>query len=332
MRNLIFAHVLAVGAGAIGCGETGRNRAGGGGAGGAQGGADGGQGGEDGDQGGKDGAQEGEDGALGCVAGRTLACPCGNGLQGTQTCSEDGRRFSECECDAIVAGEGEGESAAGDGDISDAPRADRTRCTKIEAVAVEAAGFSIFKYEAVRPNATGEDAGCRPSDTDDDGHEDDCEDLGLPACSEAGLMPWTKVTKPEAAAACERSGYRLCTEREWLLACGGPDHKSQPYGQIFRAGWCNDHKGGAGELEKSGSRERCVSDHGAIDLVGTAWEWIGDFGDGGEDGYLGYSFQPSAIRPTADPACDAGLQADIEAEDARFSRDDIGFRCCKSLD
>ncbi len=233
---------------------------------------------------------------------------------GAISCGEDGRS-------------GGGGGGGGGGNVEDTPRAERTRCTKIESVAVEAAGFAIFKYEAARPNATAEDSGCEFADTDDDGKEDDCADVGQPACSEGGLLPWTKVPKPEAAAGCERSGYRLCTEEEWLLACGGADHLTLPYGRVHHNGWCNDHKSGSGSLETSGTREECVSPYGAVDIVGNAWEWIGDPGDGGEGRYLGYSYKVSAIRPTADPACDAGLQTGQE----QYDRLEVGFRCCRDL-
>jgi formylglycine-generating enzyme required for sulfatase activity len=252
----------------------------------------------------------------------------------------------------IVAGCGEDERASGggsgdSGDINDIPRAQRTRCTKIVSVAVEVSGFSIFKYEAVRPDASEDHSGCEEMFEDDEKpgvitrcsgcdplYEDEdepeeisgCRDAPQPACSEGGLLPWTRVTKGDAAAACERSGYRLCTESEWLLSCGGPDHKAQPYGQVFRPGWCNDHKQGT-HLEPSGSREKCVSDYGAVDVLGNAWEWIADDGDGGEGRYLGYSYRVSAIRPTADPKCDFGLRTG----QAEYDRHEVGFRCCKDL-
>lgn len=255
---------------------------------------------------------------------------------------------------ALLCAAGCGEEARGgggvggdQGDINSIPRAQRTRCTKIESVAVEAAGFSIFKYEAVRPDASESLSGCdelkedpdspgkitgcvgcseKFEDGDDPERLTGCEEVDQPACSEGGLLPWTRVTKGEAAESCERSGYRLCTESEWLLACGGPDHKAQPYGQVFRAGWCNDHKAGT-KLEAGGSREKCVSAYGAVDIVGNAWEWIGDPGNGGEGRYLGYSYKVSAIRPTANPECDAGLQTG----QVEYDRDEVGFRCCKDL-
>ncbi len=222
---------------------------------------------------------------------------------------------------------GAGGGGDGGGGGSDVPRPQRIKCTEIVAVAVEVGGFSVFKYEAARPNATADSAGCTPIEEDDEDSPAKCVDEKLPACSEPGLMPWTYVTRAQASESCERSGYRLCTEKEWLLACGGVDHLHFPYGQVVHQGYCNGHKGGSG-LEASGSREKCVSDFGAVDILGNAWEWIADDGRGGEGRYLGYSYKVTGVRPTADGMCDKGLQTGQET----FDRLDVGFRCCKDLE
>lgn len=213
-----------------------------------------------------------------------------------------------------------GGGGSGSGGV-DMPRPERTACTQVNAVEGPN-GFAVFAYEASRPNATSVDSGAL-CDADED-----CATNDFPACSEAGLMPWTEVTRGQAAAACERSGWRLCTEAEWLLACGGADHLNLPYGRVHRPGYCNDHKSGSNAVQAAGTREQCVSPVGAVDIVGNVWEWIADRGDGGENRYLGYSYRVSAIRPTADPACDAGLQTGQEG----YDRPEVGFRCCKDLE
>ena len=61
----------------------------------------------------------------------------------------------------------------------------------------------IMAYEASRPDATATAGG---SDQ-------------VYACSQAGVLPWTDVTYPQAVAACTSIGARLCTEAEWEGAC-----------------------------------------------------------------------------------------------------------------
>ena len=171
----------------------------------------------------------------------------------------------------------------------------------------------MFKYEANRPNATADDHG-----TGDD----------LPACSEKGVLPWVQIVKADAQAACERSGFSLCTETEWILACGGKDHQPFPYGEVEHAGYCNGHKGGAGAVLPSGSKDYCRSPDGVVDIIGNVWEWIATPGAGGEVRYLGHSWKVPAIRPTAELKCDTGLQSGV----ADYDRPEVGFRCCKAID
>lgn len=217
-------------------------------------------------------------------------------------------------CLLLVAGCGEtprgGGGSGGGGEEGD--RASRTTCAKVETVEVEGR-FEVFKYEANRPNATEEDHG-----TGED----------LPACSEKGVLPWVDITNAGAQAACERSGFSLCTETEWLLACGGRDHQRFPYGEVLHKGYCNEHQGGLGRALPSGSKPYCRSPDGTYDVVGNVWEWISTPGNGGEVRYLGYSYKVSAIRPTADPMCDSGLQTGEQ----EYDRPEVGFRCCGALD
>lgn len=204
-----------------------------------------------------------------------------------------------------------GGAGGGLGSQSHLPRAQRTTCSKVDAIEGPEGRFAAFAFEASRPNAS-----------EDDGGEGDA----LPACSETGIVPWTRITWEGAEAACARTGWRLCTQDEWLQLCGGRDNLPQPYGHVFKAGRCNDHKGGSGTLEPCGNRPECVSPVGAYDVIGNAWEWIADPGDGAQH-YLGYSYQVIAIRPQADPKCDAGLQNNTPG----YDRPEVGFRCCRDL-
>ncbi|MCB9561661.1 MAG: hypothetical protein H6709_21280 [Kofleriaceae bacterium] len=64
-------------------------------------------------------------------------------------------------------------------------------------------GHEIMQYEASRPDARAATSGSN----------------NAYVCSRQGVMPWTFVTEPEAEAACEAVGARLCTEQEWHRAC-----------------------------------------------------------------------------------------------------------------
>ena len=63
-----------------------------------------------------------------------------------------------------------------------------------------------MKYEASRPDATAPTrARCRRT-----------------RARAPASQPWTNVTYPQAALACQSIGARLCTEEEWLRTCAPP--------------------------------------------------------------------------------------------------------------
>ena len=74
-------------------------------------------------------------------------------------------------------------------------------------VAVSGGGLAktvyVYAYEASRPDATAASAGASSAR----------------ACARPGVLPWTGITYPEAEAACQAAGKRLCTEAEWQRAC-----------------------------------------------------------------------------------------------------------------
>jgi hypothetical protein len=64
-------------------------------------------------------------------------------------------------------------------------------------------GVQIMKYEASRPDATATGLGAVTAVT----------------CSRPGVQPWVNIKAPQAKAACEAIGARLCSETEWQTAC-----------------------------------------------------------------------------------------------------------------
>ncbi|MGK0361029.1 MAG: hypothetical protein ACI9U2_003347 [Bradymonadia bacterium] len=179
--------------------------------------------------------------------------------------------------------------------------------------------FEIYTYEASRPGATPAIAG---RDVDDD--DASLTFLSGRACSRPGVLPWADVSWPEAEAACQIAGGRLCTGDEWSAACG----VGYPYGPTFDAQACNgggydvdlDADGVQDGLLHTGRLDRCERG-GVFDLSGNLKEWTAEQQDGLRlvrgGGYE--SNVPAGL------ACDQ--RNDLKAEG--FRHPGIGFRCCR---
>jgi hypothetical protein len=226
-----------------------------------------------------------------------------------------------------------------------------TSCHDIDVV--EVFQFEIFRYEASRPGGLGCSPGARHAcvcfgdDGDDDGiktcppngtawgeckcpdRDGEVDGMELPACSKGGVMPWADVTRDQAEAACRLSGFELCSEEEWLLACQGMERKPFPYGRSYQNGKCNDPHSGANEVVVTGQYQGCISGYDAYDMVGNVWEWVRELGQDGEWRYAGYSHEVRAIAPTADPVCQRVLQTG--SGQSTYDLPDVGFRCCREL-
>jgi hypothetical protein len=73
-------------------------------------------------------------------------------------------------------------------------------------VTIPGSTVQIMKWEASRPDATATGVGTNQAFT----------------CSKQGVQPWTNLTAPQALAACQSVGARLCTETEWQSMCTQP--------------------------------------------------------------------------------------------------------------
>lgn len=122
------------------------------------------------------------------------------------------------------------------------------------------------------------------------------------AVSLAGAIPQGYISQIQAEAACAEAGKRLCTDAEWLRACQGASTTTYPWGDVAEPGRCNDARashpvveyfGTSDEwiwseldhpcisqlpdsLHVTGRHDACISEDGALDMVGNLHEWTAD--------------------------------------------------------
>lgn len=127
-----------------------------------------------------------------------------------------------------------------------------------------------------------------------------------------GALPLTDVTRVQASLLCQRRGARLCTANEWQRACRGGRGRGEPV-DVGRA--CNTATtaGFSGQLQESGSADRCRSRRGVFDLVGNAAEWVAE----------GRAMGGDATTARSSANCSYS-QAKAATERDPY----VGFRCC----
>ncbi|MDH5670854.1 MAG: MopE-related protein [Myxococcales bacterium] len=181
-------------------------------------------------------------------------------------------------------------------------------------------GTWIYSYEASRPGASASSAGSAENR----------------ACSTANTLPWTNITYPEAVAACESAGARICTEAEWLSACedNGGSSCTWSYNDldmsidctVYDELLCNGIDSGQGQVLPGGSMADCFRTHTGVvyDLSGNVKEWTLTRGVDGN----GNAINP--LRGGALNNIENGISCGFEftvASDSVFFFN-IGFRCC----
>lgn len=172
------------------------------------------------------------------------------------------------------------------------------------------------------------------------------------AHSAEGVRPQAFVDGVRAAAACAAAGKRLCTPREWVVTCRGPEDTTYPYGERRQEGTCNGDGRGShpvGEVtrryglppdrmwyenmqdrrinqlpdtvEPSGRHPRCTNAYGAFDMVGNVHEWVDD----PSGTFRGGFYMDTQINGEG---CDYATTA--HGNDYRDYS--TGFRCCRDPD
>lgn len=174
----------------------------------------------------------------------------------------------------------------------------------------------------------------------------------LRAVSREGVKPQGYISGVEAERACEASGKRLCTAREWEAACRGSARTSYPYGEARKKRTCNDdgrplhpvaevtkrlglpadrmwYEGMDHPLinqlddtvRNTGEREQCTNDVGTFDMVGNLHEWIED-----PSGTFRGGFYMDTLKNGE------GCNYATTAHSKKYHDYSTGFRCCMDAD
>lgn len=163
------------------------------------------------------------------------------------------------------------------------------------------------------------------------------------AVSLRGAIPQGYITQVQAGQACIEAGKRLCTDAEWLRACQGSGTTTYPWGNAAEPGRCNDARAlhpaieyfGTSDpwiwselghpcisqlpdsLHVTGQHEGCITEDGALDMMGNLHEWTADPAGTFRGGF----YVDTVING---PGC---LYA-TTAHDVTHWDYSTGFRCC----
>jgi len=169
--------------------------------------------------------------------------------------------------------------------------------------------------------------------------------LRVKALSQRDVIPQAYISRNQAQAACLESNKRLCTEREWVTSCKGPERTTYPYGNTHRPGYCVDTNrvnpliklfeplGAAryqfatmndpglnqipGTIAPTGSFSRCTNEYRVYDMVGNVHEWTSD----PQGTFRGGFYLDTKLNG---PGCDYRTVA----HPATYHDYSTGFRCC----
>ncbi|MFK7986869.1 MAG: MopE-related protein [Sandaracinaceae bacterium] len=180
----------------------------------------------------------------------------------------------------------------------------------------------IYRYEASRPDAEATMTGAATGRS----------------CSVEDRLPWTNVTRVQAAAACEAAGARLCTEVEWQEACESSSnscdysYSSSATCSNYSATTCNGDDldtngsvpGDQDDVLPTGSLPMCYANWSgsrrAFDMSGNVEEWTAPRAPG-----------VNAMRGGSANDTPGGTQCGfnfVVAGDA-IALPTVGFRCCR---
>jgi formylglycine-generating enzyme required for sulfatase activity len=168
----------------------------------------------------------------------------------------------------------------------------------------------------------------------------------LAAETKSGVLPESAVNFEEAKTYCSAAGKRICTVKEWLTACVGPNNYAasvQPTANtpapidekcyVNRPPETSPYTGetDAPKLVKTGSNPQCfTATQKVYDLVGNVSEWALD-----EASSTGLAMGPNALSKVKDGKCSYFIQTDTNDDkvpdtplDNYANEEVVGFRCC----
>jgi formylglycine-generating enzyme required for sulfatase activity len=160
------------------------------------------------------------------------------------------------------------------------------------------------------------------------------------AQTRTSTLPAAGVNYAEAEAYCELADKRICTVKEWLTACVGPDNlgssvQAAPTTPSSIDGPCYVNRapdeGESVVLVKTGANVNCkTSSLQVYDMIGNVSEWAYD-----ETLTKGLPMGPNAASKVVDGKCSYYLKTDTNADDIgdtaldpAVNHEAVGFRCC----
>jgi serine/threonine-protein kinase len=149
--------------------------------------------------------------------------------------------------------------------------------------------------------------------------------------------PAVEVSIVDAQAFANWAGKRLPTAREWEKAARGADGRNYPWGNEADLSRANL---GSGSPRPADDMANGASPYGALNMVGNVWEFVGDPSGPSEHpeqfrsmvpppgpNDLWYTIRGGSFRRQGPLVPD--LVWDVSRVPARWTKDDIGFRCVK---
>jgi hypothetical protein len=211
---------------------------------------------------------------------------------------------------------------------------------------VEGVHYEHMAHLCTEPRADTKDTHCYRYH-DDVSIMDEPRDMRLcmdqfEAPNRRGARPLVLHSYVSASRWCEMRGKRMCSEREWELACEGPEHRPLAYGWAVDVRLCNSNKKwmpvdfeafGKTREEAEEESERlwqgtpsgrfatCVSPFGIYDMMGNVEEWVTSRETRSFPGSLMGGFWS---KPWT------GCRGTNDAHEQTFAFYETGFRCCKA--
>ncbi|BDC50214.1 hypothetical protein F183_A25300 [Bryobacterales bacterium F-183] len=157
-------------------------------------------------------------------------------------------------------------------------------------------------------------------------------------------LPVVNVSFEDATAYAQWAGKRLPTAIEWEKAARGENGQKFPWGEEPELERAN--VGSTGYLARVNARGNGASPYGVLNLIGNVWEWVNEpvkltSGDVQRMQFLlippvqpgepAYQIRGGSFMHVVSNSNLADLTWDFAPAPSRFKRNDIGFRCARSL-